>query len=161
MLFSVVKNPAVCAADLNHDLDLIRQLAHQWKLEFNPDPTKQASEILFSCKKSSPNHPNLIFNGTVVAKVDNHKHLGLILDPRLSFVKHLNEKITKAKKNIGVIKHLSKYLPLRTLDQIYKSLVRPHLDYCDIIFHEPAKINQPPLGLTLTALMEKVEKIQY
>ena len=29
MLFSVVKNPAVCAADLNLDLNLIRQWAHQ------------------------------------------------------------------------------------------------------------------------------------
>jgi len=32
-----------------------------------------------------------------------------------------------------VIKHLSKYLRLKTLDQIYKALVRSHLDYCDII----------------------------
>ena len=110
--------------------------------EFNPDPNKQANEVLFSCKKSSPNHPQLIFNGTVVTKVNNQKHLGLILDPELSFVKHLNEKIIKAKKNIGVIKHLSKYLPLKTLDQMYKALVRSHLDYCDIIYHQqPPKVN--------------------
>ena len=44
---------------------------------------------------------------------------------------------------------------------MYKALVRPHLDYCDIIYHEPSKINQPPLGVTLTAPMEKVERIQY
>ena len=31
----------------------------------------------------------------------------------------------------------------------------------DIIYHEPSKLSQPPLGLTLTPLMEKVEKIQY
>ena len=130
-------------------------------MEFNPDPSKQANEVLFSCKKSSPNHPQLIFNGTVVAKANEQKHLGLTLDSRLSFVKHINEKMVKAKKNIGVIKHLSKYLPLKTLDQMYKTLVRSHLDYCDIIYHEPSKINQPPLGLTLTALMEKVERIQY
>ena len=161
MLFSVVKNPAVSAADLNHDLDSICQWAHQWKMEFNPDPAKQATEVLFSCKKSTPNHPQLIFNGTAVVRLNDQKHLGLILDPVLSFEKHLNEKITKAKKNIGVIKHLSKYLPLKTLDQMYKALVRSHLDYCDIIFHEPSKINQPPIGLTLTSLMEKVERIQY
>ena len=59
MLFSVVKDPAISADDLNHDLDTIRQ----WKLEFNPDPTKQATEVLFSCKKSIPNHPQFIFNG--------------------------------------------------------------------------------------------------
>ena len=33
------------ANDLNHDLDVIRQLALQCKLEFNPDPTKQANEV--------------------------------------------------------------------------------------------------------------------
>ena len=48
-----------------------------------------------------------------------------------------------AKKNIGLIKHLSKFLLLKTLNQIYKSLVRPHLDNCDIIYHEPPQLNQP------------------
>ena len=80
------------ARELNHDLDIICQWAHQWKMEFNPDPTMQATEVLFSCKKSSPNHPQLIFNGTVVTKVNEQKHLGLILDSGLSFEKHLNAK---------------------------------------------------------------------
>ena len=43
MLFSIIKDPIVSANDLNHDLDIIYQWAHQWKMEFNPDPTKQAS----------------------------------------------------------------------------------------------------------------------
>ena len=44
---------------------------------------------------------------------------------------------------------------------MYKALVRSHLDYCDIIYHEPLKVHQPPLGVTLTALMEKIEGVQY
>ena len=60
-------------------------------------PTKQTTEILFSCKKSSPNHPQIIFNGTVVGKVKEQKYLGLILDSGLSFEKHLCENIIKAK----------------------------------------------------------------
>ena len=95
MLFPIVKNPEISANDLNHDLDVIRQWAHQWKLEFNPDPTKQATEVEFSCKKSSQNHPQIMFNGTRVAKVNDQKHLGLILDSSLSFKNHLNEKIIK------------------------------------------------------------------
>ena len=51
MLYSVIQNPLTSAADLNHDLQVIQQWAHQWKMEFNPDPTKQATEVLFSCKK--------------------------------------------------------------------------------------------------------------
>ena len=52
-------------------------------------------------------------------------------------------------------------LPLKTLDQLYKSLVRSYLDYCNVIYHIPSIIHQPPLGMTLNSLMEKVEKIQY
>ena len=85
MLFSIVNDPTISASDLNHDLNIIYQWAHQWKMEFNPDFTKQTTEVLFSCKKSSPNYPKLIFNGTDVVKVNEQKHLGLILDSRLTF----------------------------------------------------------------------------
>ena len=159
MLFSIVKDPGTSAYELNHDLDIIHKWAHQWKLEFNPDPTKQATEVLFSCKKSSPTHPQIVFNGTVVGKMSEQKHLGLILDSKLSLEKHLNENIIKATKNLGIIKHLSRFLLLKTLDQMYKALVRSHLDYCDVIYHIPSKQDQ--FGVTLNSLIEKVERIQY
>ena len=133
MLFSI-NDPILSASELNLDLNVI----NQWKMEFNPDPNKQATELLFSCKRNSPNHPSLFFNGTVVPKVNEQKHLGFVLDSKLSFERHLNEKIIKAKKGIGIIKYLSKFLHLRTLDQMYKALIRSHLDYCDIIYHMPA-----------------------
>ena len=61
-------------------------------MEFNPDPTKQAKEVLFSHKTKSPVHPDLVFNGTAVTKADENKHLGLILQSKLSFDLHLKEK---------------------------------------------------------------------
>ena len=53
MLFSIVNDPLISANELNHDLKIINQWAYQWKMEFNPDPNKQATEVLFSCKKKS------------------------------------------------------------------------------------------------------------
>ena len=162
MLFSIVKDPTISASDLNDNLNIIFQWAHQWKMEFNPDPTKQATEVLFCCKKYSPNHPKLIFNGTDVAKVNRQKHLGLILqNSRLTFERHINEKIIKAKKNLVIIKYLSNFLHLKTLDQMYKALVRSHLNYCDITYHIPSHQNQAPIGVTQNSLMEKCERIQY
>ena len=140
---------------MNHDLKVISQWVYQWKMKFNPDPNKQATELLFSCKKNSPNHPSLCFNESVVPKVNEQKHLGLILDPKLCSERHVNEKIVKAKKGIGIIKYLSKFLPIKTLDQIYKALVRSRLDYCDTIYHIPALNSQINLGVTLNSLMEK------
>ena len=101
MLYSVVEDPNLSAAD--HDLKLISQWAFQWKMAFNPDPNKQATEILFLCKKKPVQHPDLIFNEIPVSRASEQKHLGLILRPSLSFASHINEKIKKAKKNIGII----------------------------------------------------------
>ena len=53
MLYSVVSDPLISAADLNHDLELISQWAFQWKMAFNPDPNKQATEILFFMQKET------------------------------------------------------------------------------------------------------------
>ena len=63
--------------------------------------------------------------------------------------------------DIGIIEHHSKMLPLKALDQMYKALVRSHLDYCDIIYHIPSLQNQLSVGVTLSSLMEKAESIRY
>ena len=85
MLFSIVKNPILTAEDLNHDLEVICSWARQWKLQFNPDINKQATEILFTCKNKRLPHPDLYFNGNIVTKSYQQKHLGIILEPGLSF----------------------------------------------------------------------------
>ena len=83
-LFTVVQNPNTAANDMNHDLELMKQWAHQWRMSFNPDPQKQAVEIVFSRKRNKIDHPVILFNDTPVKKVDEHKHLGLFLDSKLS-----------------------------------------------------------------------------
>ena len=52
MLYNIVNLPSESAVELNHDLEIIQRWAYQWKMVFNPDPTKQANKVTFSCKKS-------------------------------------------------------------------------------------------------------------
>ena len=137
MLFSIVHDNDLTAEELNHDLNTISRWAHQWKMSFNPDPSKQAIEVLFSQKKEIGHHEPLYFNGAIVARENTHKHLGLTLDSKLTFTYHVVDKIKVANKLIGTLKYLSKYLPLKTLAQMYKMFVRPHLDYADVIYHIP------------------------
>ena len=40
-LFTVVEDSNTAANDINHDLDLISQWAHTWRMSFNPDPQKK------------------------------------------------------------------------------------------------------------------------
>ena len=120
MLYSIVLDPNSSASELNHDLQLISSWAYQWKMAFNPDPKKQAVEVIFSTKNMKRLHTPLFFNGNEVKKVNIHKHLGLVMNSKLTFSNHIDGKITKARKCIGIIKYLSKYVPVKTLDQIYK-----------------------------------------
>ena len=50
-LFTVVEDSNTAANDMNHDLDLISQWAYTWRMSFNPDPLKQAVELIFSQRR--------------------------------------------------------------------------------------------------------------
>ena len=160
-LFTVVEDSNTAANDINHDLDLISQWAHTWRMSFNPDPQKQAVELTFSRKKTEVDHPIILFNNIPVKKVNEHKHLGIILDSKLSFSAHIKSAISKTRKGIGLLKCLSKYLPRHTLSELFKLYVRPHLDYGDIIYHIPGKLCEFSQNIILPNLMEKLESVQY
>ena len=126
-LFSRVIDVNTTHEQLIGDLNHITKWAHQWKMKFNPDITKQAIEVIFSSKYKK-DHPNLNFNDIPVARVSSTKHLGIILDERLAFREHIKEVICKAKKGIALMKFLSKNVYTKVLEMTYKMYVRPHLD---------------------------------
>ena len=150
-LFSIIQDKTSSANALNSDLEKISNWAVQWKMSFNPDPSKQEAELLFSRKRGSEHHPDLIFNGTVVNKVTHQKHLGVILDKKLSFTEHIKQAIAKSIKGLNVIRKLNHTLPRKTLITIYKSFIRPHLDYGDVIYDQPSN----------KSFANKIESIQY
>ena len=93
--------------------------------------------------------------------MNEHKHLGIILDSKLSFSAHIKAAISKTRKSIGLLKYLSKYLPRHTLNELYKLYVRPHLDYGDVIYHIPPTVCEFSQNIALSNLMEKVDSVQY
>ena len=83
-------------------------------MSFNPDPTKQAQEVIFSRKLIKPRHSLIKFNNIPVQNASSQKHLGLILDEKLNFESHLKEKWLKFNKRIGIIKKLQNTSAVRT-----------------------------------------------
>ena len=64
--------------------------------------TKQAVEVIFPVKKKKPIHPDLNFNGILVACEDSTKHLGTDLDSKLNFSKHITKAVRKATRRLLV-----------------------------------------------------------
>ena len=88
LIFAIVKNKNESANTLNNDLLLISKWAYNRKILFNPDPSKQAQEVLFSIKKKTQIRPTISFNNIQVKRASHHKHLGILLDEKLNFKQH-------------------------------------------------------------------------
>ena len=122
-VFSVFRDPISTSQKLNNGLDKVSLWASKWRMSFSPDPSKQAQEVIFSRKINKVNHPALLFNNSAVQQISSQKHLGIHLDEELSFKHHINEKINKANKGIGIIRKLNNILPRSALLTIYHSTI--------------------------------------
>ena len=56
---------------------------------------------------------------------------------KLNFKRYIDKVLTKASKGIAVIKSLRNSLPRKSLITIYKAIIRPHLDYENILYDQP------------------------
>ena len=98
--------------------------------------SKQAREIIFSKKLKKTTHPPMLLNNSNVSQVNSQKHLAVILDVKLKFEEHLKNVFNKTNKTIGHLRKPSNLLPRQALATTYKALVRPHLDYGDVLYDQ-------------------------
>ena len=59
--------------------------------------------------------------------------------------------IDKTTKGIGILRKLRHYIPRKSLLTIYKSFIKSHIDYADVIYDQPNN----------TTFTDKIESIQY
>ena len=129
---------------LQKDLDSLSNWSEKWQLPFN----------VLKCKvlHIGNNNPcrRYMMKGKRLEDVDEEKDLGVLVDSELKFHKQTAAAVKKANCSLGLIKKSFAQLDNNTLPPLYKSLVRPHLEYGNVawgpFFKEDAK------------LVEKVQK---
>ena len=121
-------------------------------MQFNPELNKQ-EKVIFSQKSNSNSfpYPPVKFSEKNITKCYFEKLLGIVFDSKLNFNTHIDQKIKKCNKLIGLMKRLSVNLPRSALLTIYKSFIRPHLEYDDILYDKPDN----------ESFQNKIEKVQY
>ena len=73
---------------------------------FNPDPSKQAQEVMFPRKYAKEDHPPIYFDDIPVTQTTVQKHTRMYLDEKLNYNAHRKEKLNKVYERIG-------FLPLK------------------------------------------------
>ena len=98
------------------------------KLSINIDKTFYMIINKNISKQSQP--INIRINNKNIQRVDKVKYLGVILDHKLNWEKHIKNVVTKLSKCMWAICKLKKYTNISTLKMAYFALAYPHIQYC-------------------------------
>ena len=115
-------------------------------MNFNPGTNKEDQEIIFSRKTKKRIHLLLLFNNANVNQTSSQKHLAIILDTQLKFEEHLKMVSGKTSKTIALFRKFQNLLPRTALITIYKTFIKPRLDYGDILYDQACLINRWKIG---------------
>ena len=90
-----------------------------------------------------------------IPRVKNAKYLGVHLDENLKWNEHIDKLCSKVSRSISGLRQARDYVPLNILVLIYKALIQPVFDYCDVVW---GNLNKE-LALRIQKLQNRVARI--
>ena len=120
--------------DLNLDLLNLQDWLHANKLSLNVVKTQSLiigsgpSIRMIENQPDAP--PSFSIGDQDIEMITNTRYLGVQIDSKLNWGKHIDTIKTKANRALGLIKYSKKYLPSDILNKMYRGIVEPHLSYC-------------------------------
>ena len=108
----------------------LQNWAQTWCMSFNID---KCSVLVFNPTQSSP-QAEYKLNDTALAVVQETKYLGVVLQSNLKFNNHIQSKVLKAKRQLGMLKRALHAAPEKARLLAYTSLCRPHIEYAAAVW---------------------------
>ena len=119
---------------LQNDIDSISTWSQRRFLKFNIGKCKF---MLLTNRRNSTivPSPSLTLGNVALEQVYQYKYLGILISEDLKWDKHIDHICSKACKLVGMIyRNLYQYSSPSFLLMLYKSIVRPHLEYCSALW---------------------------
>ena len=118
------------ATKINENLENINKWSKTWLVKFNSSKTVSLT-VKNKHIGQTLNQENLLLDGQIIANVNTHKHLGVILNSNLTWTDHINY---VCEKRLDAIRLLKYKCDRKTLEVFYFSFVRPILEYGQILY---------------------------
>ncbi len=99
---------------------------------------KKTCYMLFT-SRSVGTIPEIYIAGKKIERKTESRFLGVIVDDKLSWSKHISAVKSKMMRYVGVMYKIKRHLPIEARLQIYQSFVQSHLNYCSIVWGFAAK----------------------
>ena len=115
---------------LQEDLERLTEWSNTWLLKFHPQKCKH---LHIGTKNPDPDFEYELM-GNKLEKVQEEKDIGVAVDEKLKFEKHICDKVKKANSMAAIIRRIFHHLDEKTFVPLYKALVRSHLDYASPVW---------------------------
>ena len=124
-------NKPTSSIKIQDDLLKLQSWSEKWQLGFNVSKCK----VLHIGKQNPVISYSMKNDGVVqdILNCEEEKDLGITFDKQLTFNSHIDKAINTAKRVLSMSKRAFKYLDQSAMLTIYKALIRPHLEYGNII----------------------------
>ena len=125
-IFFSHKNTKVVEKIINDELVHVSNWLVANKLSLN---VGKSNVLLFRGKNKSTPSINIQINGISVEEKEHTKYLGIQIDNKLTFEKHIEHVKSRLIKGNAILSMVRHYLPKTTLLKTYNAYVQPHIDY--------------------------------
>ena len=145
-------------SQLQIDLDALTNWSITWQLPFNQKKCK-----VVHLGSGNPRQEYSLL-GAEIAKVNEEKDLGIFIDEHLKFRRQAAAAVAKANQILGIIRRSFELLDTQTLPLLFKTLVRPHLEYGNIVWGPFNKEDQrlvERVQRRATRLVRDLQHLQY
>jgi hypothetical protein len=135
----------VAAKKLNKRLEILNKWACRINLEFSPH---KCSVVKFTRKRINLETPDIYLAGNKLQYKNEAKYLGVIFDQRTTWKNHIKNIVNKSSKRQGILKFMARQnngVSQEYLLTMYKSLIRPVLEYASEIWGDASTSNKVKL----------------
>ena len=101
---------------------------------------KKTIYMIFSRRKIVTNFTVKMGN-TIIERKSEAKFLGVIVDEKLNWTKHIKTVKSKMCRYVGIMYKIKNLLPLQARMQIFHSFVQSHISYCSLVWGFSSKSN--------------------
>jgi len=117
---------------LQDDILRLQEWTDTWNLYFNASKCKvmHVGKKNPSCKYRMENSGENVY----IVNCVEEKDFGVTFDSNLTFDAHIQNVINKANKVLGIIRRTFSYLDKEMFLNLYKGLIRPHLEYANSVW---------------------------
>ena len=147
---------------IQDDINKLQEWSNRWNLYFNVDKCK----VMHIGKNNPGVTYNMMKDGkeSSIQTCEHETDLGVTFDTQLNFNKHIELAIGKANKMLGLIRRTFSYMNKEVFTMLYKSLVRPHLEYGNVIWNPVLKrqsISIEKVQRRATKLLKQCKHLPY